>query len=136
MPKARAVAVKAGLTALAVVATAWAASVFTAVYVGGGSMSPALIPGDLAIVRKGVAGVRTGEIVLVDKPGWPAGVLHRVVAVEVDGMLQLRGDANPVPDLDPVAPGSVHGVVAFVLPTGRALAVLEGLVRMVQSRVT
>jgi signal peptidase I len=136
MPRARAVAVGVGLAALAVAAAAWASTAFTAVYVGGGSMSPALIRGDLAVVRKGVAGVRTGQIVLVEKPGWPAGVLHRVVAVDVDGRLQLRGDANPVADLDPVTPGSVSGIVAFVLPTGRALAVLEGLVRMVQSRVT
>jgi signal peptidase I len=135
MRTARAVAVRVGL-ALAVAAAAWVAATFTAVYVGGGSMSPALIRGDLAVVRKGVVGLRTGQVVLVEKPGWPEGVLHRVVAVGVDGRLQLRGDANPVPDLDPVAPGSVTGVVAFVLPTGRALAVLEGLVRMVQSRVT
>jgi signal peptidase len=136
MRKTRAAAVRVGLAALAVAAAAWALTAFTAVYVGGGSMSPALIRGDLAVVRKSVAGVKVGDIVLVEKTGWPDGVLHRVIAVGVDGSLHLRGDANPTPDLDPVMPGFVRGIVAFVVPSGRALAVLEGLVRMVQSRVT
>jgi signal peptidase I len=134
MGRARAVVVKGIALVLAAAAVAWAASGFLAVYVGGGSMSPTYIPGDLAIVRRGVQHVASGQVVLVEKPGWPAGVLHRVVSVTFDGRLQLRGDANPVPDLDPVPMGSVRGVVAFVLPTGRAIAVLEALARMVQSR--
>jgi signal peptidase len=136
MRRARAVAVRVLAAVLVAAASAWAATVVTAVYVGGDSMSPALIRGDLAIVRRGPEGARTGDIVLVDKQGWPAGVLHRIVAVTFDDRLRLQGDANPAPDLDPVPRASVRGVVVLALPTGRAIAVLEALARMVQSRVT
>jgi signal peptidase I len=136
MGGARAVAVKALVALLAAAAAAWALSSMTAVYVGGPSMSPALIKGDLAVVRKGAAGVKAGDIVLVDKAGWPEGVLHRVASVTFDGRLQLRGDANPTPDLEPVPLDAVRGVVVLVLPTGRAIAVIEGLMRVIQSRLT
>jgi hypothetical protein len=59
-----------------------------------------------------------------------------VIAVTFDGRFQLRGDANPVPDLDPVAASSARGVVAVMVPTGRAMAVIDTLVRVVQSRLT
>lgn len=136
MTRARVAAVRVVSFALAAAAAAWALSVYSAVYVGGASMSPALVKGDLAIVHRGQTDAKAGDIVLVDKPGWPAGVLHRVVSVAFDGGLQLRGDANPVPDFDPVAPSSVRGVVSVVVPSGRLLAVVEALARMVQSRVT
>jgi signal peptidase I len=136
MRRARAVVVRVVVLALAASAAAWALSFYGAVFVGGGSMSPTLVRGDLAIVRKSASGVHTGDIVLVSKPGWPAGVLHRVVAVTFDGRLQLRGDANPVPDLDPVPVARVRGVVRAVLPSGRFLVVVEALARMVQSRLT
>jgi len=136
MKRARVVAVRVVSLALAAAAAAWALSVFGAVYVGGASMSPALAKGDLAVFRKSSAGVDIGDIVLVEKPGWTSGVLHRVIAVGFDDTLQLQGDANPVPDFDPVPMSSVRGVVALVVPSGRLLAVVEGLLRMVQSRVT
>jgi hypothetical protein len=136
MEHARAAVTKGAVAALALAATAWGVSTFGALYVGGDSMSPALIRGDLAIVRRGPGGATAGDVVLVDKQGWPSGVLHRVVAVTFDDRLRLQGDANPVPDLDPVPRASVRGVVVLVLPTGRAIAVLEALARMVQSRVT
>lgn len=135
MGRARAVAVKVVVTVLAAAAAAWALSTFTAVYVGGASMSPTLIKGDLVVVRRGAAGLKVGDVVLVAKPGWPEGVLHRVVALTFDGRVQLRGDANPTPDLDPVPLEAVRGVVVLVLPTGRVIAVLEALARMVQSRL-
>jgi Peptidase S24-like len=98
--RARAVAVRAALSVLAAAAAVWAAQRYMPVFVGGGSMAPALASGDLAIVRRGSEAVRTGDIVLVAKPGWPRGVLHRVDAVMSDGTLRLRGDANPVADRD------------------------------------
>jgi signal peptidase I len=121
---------------LAAAAVAWALSLYGAVYVGGGSMSPTLLRGDLVVVRKGAGGVRERDVVLVEKPGWPGGVLHRVVEEMLDDRLVLQGDANPVPDLEPTPVSAVRGVVTFVIPTGRVLAVVEALARMVQSRVT
>jgi signal peptidase I len=125
----RTVAVRVAIVALAVGAAVWAASGYRAVYVGGGSMAPALWKGDLVVVRRGAEGVGQGDVVLVAKQGWPSGVLHRVLAVNADDTLVLRGDSNPVADRDPVRPGSVMGVVACVVPTGRILAVAESVRR-------
>jgi signal peptidase I len=136
MSRARAVAVRAAILVLVAAATAWALSTYTAVYVGGDSMSPALVRGDLAVVRRDVTGAKVGDILLVTREGWPGGVLHRVIAVTFDGRFQLRGDANPVPDLDPVPASSARGVVAVLAPTGRVMAVIDAFIRMVQSRLT
>jgi hypothetical protein len=89
-------------------------------------MSPALRQGDLAVLSRGAEGVGEGDVVLVAKEGWPGGVLHRVATINADGTLVLRGDSNPIADRDPADPGSVLGVVRFVVPTGRVLAAVEG----------
>lgn len=126
---ARSVAVRVVFVTLAAAATVWAAQSYGAVYVGGGSMAPALARGDFAVVRRGAGGVSEGDVVLVTKPGWPAGVLHRVVEVGLDDTFVLRGDANPTPDRDPIGSGAVIGVVTVVVPTGRVFAAVEGLTR-------
>lgn len=136
MPGARAAAVRAIALVLAAAAAAWVLAGFGATYVGGGSMSPALRRGDLVVYRKGGGGVRTGTVVFVSKAGWPGGVLHRVQEVLLDGRLVLRGDANPVPDLEPTEPAAVRGVIVLVVPTGRVLDVVAALARMVQSDAT
>lgn len=115
----RAVAVWAGLLALAAVATAWAVPRYGAVFVGGWSMAPTLCRGDLVIYRRAGA-AREGDVVFVSKTGWPEGVLHRVIAVSPGGGLVLKGDANMVPDRDAVGGSAVRGVCALVVPTGRA----------------
>jgi signal peptidase I len=122
----RTVAVRVAIVTLAAAAAVWTACGYGAVYVGGGSMAPALAKGDFVVVRRGVCGVREGDVVLVAKEGWPSGVLHRVVAVNTDDTLVLQGDANPTADRDPARPESVVGVVSCVVPTGRVLAAVEG----------
>jgi phage repressor protein C with HTH and peptisase S24 domain len=82
-------------------------------------MAPTLCRGDLVIYRRGAA-VREGDVVFVSKPGWPEGVLHRVISVSPDGGLMLKGDANSVPDRDAVSRSAVRGICALVVPTGRA----------------
>jgi signal peptidase I len=94
-------------------------SIWEPVRVAGLSMSPALQPGDLAVVRRGLR-PRDGSIVLVRAAGHGA-VLHRVVAVGQDGSLTTRGDANPVNDRDRVSNKEVSGVVVGVLPLGELL---------------
>jgi signal peptidase I len=136
MGRVRAVAVRVVIIALAASAAAWALFTFGAVYVGGDSMCPTLMRGDLVVLRRGPARVTTGDVVLAEKPGWPAGVLHRVIAVDFDDRLRLKGDANVTPDLDPTARTAVRGVVVLVVPSGRVLAVFDSLARMVQSRLT
>lgn len=128
--RARAVVVRAALVVLAAVAAAWAAGNYLAVFVGGGSMEPTLVTGDLAIVRRGSCAAREGDVVLVAKPGWPRGVLHRIDAVMSDGTLRLKGDANRVPDRDLLPDWRVRGVVTLVVPSGRALTGLRRLLRL------
>lgn len=90
-------------------------------------MAPALLPGDVCVLRQGARGVGPGDIVLFDKEGWPGGVLHRIVRELPDGRFETRGDANPVPDLDPVPRERVLGVCVAVLPAGRAAHFLASL---------
>lgn len=88
---------------------------YAVVRVSGGSMKPALVPGDVVVVAR-TTQVRRGDIALL-KPG--AGmVLHRVVRVEPAGRVWARGDANPIADLNPVAKGDVIGRAVRVLPVG------------------
>jgi signal peptidase len=136
MGRARAVAVRAAWLALAAAATAWAFATYGAVYVSGGSMYPTYTQGDLAVLRKGAREVHVGDIVLAAEPGESTGVLHRVVEITLDDRLVLRGDANPIPDLDPVPLADVRGSVAFVVPFGRMFTVMVAIARMVQSHVT
>lgn len=136
MPRVHAAAVRVVVMALVAAAVVWTVSVHAAVYVGGGSMEPALRRGDLAIVRLDDGAIRSGDIVLAEKPGWPAGVLHRVVAFTPDGQAVLRGDANPVADRDPVALPAIRGHVVLVVPSGRVLQLVENAMRVVQSHLT
>ncbi|MEI7814225.1 MAG: S24/S26 family peptidase [Coriobacteriia bacterium] len=89
------------------------------VRVAGLSMSPALLPGDLVIVRK-AARPRQGSIVLVRASPHGA-VLHRVVAIAMDGAITTRGDANPIDDREKVHAAQIVGVVERVIPAGTML---------------
>jgi len=133
---ARAAVVKGCALSLTLAAAAWASTCFSAVYVGGDSMVPTMMRGDLLLVARDASGASAGDAVLFDKPGWPAGVVHRVVAVTFDERLRLKGDANLTPDREELPRAALRGVVVLVLPTGRVIAVLDALARMVQSPVT
>jgi signal peptidase I len=91
-------------------------AVWEPIRVSGMSMSPALLPGDLAIVRRG-AHPQEGSIALVRADGHAA-VLHRVVAIGDDGIITTRGDANRVDDREPAAAREIAGVVVRVVPAG------------------
>lgn len=86
------------------------------VSVGGGSMRPALVPGDLVVVAR-TGRASAGRIALLDTARHGR-VLHRVVARSADGSVRTRGDANPVEDLDASPATSVIGPVVFVAPIG------------------
>lgn len=134
--RAHAVAVRVATLALAAAAAAWAWSHYGAVYVAGESMAPALRRGDLVVYERRPRTVSESDVVWIAKPGWPDGVLHRVREVLLDDRLVLQGDANPVPDLEPTHPRDVRGVVRVVVPTGRFIAVVARIARMVQSHAT
>lgn len=82
----------------------------------GGSMAPAIAPGDVVLADPAaVRAVRPGQIVLTRPPA--GGLLtHRVVQVRPDGTLVTRGDANAVDDSRPLSRGAVVGVVRLVVP--------------------
>jgi signal peptidase I len=85
--------------------------------VSGGSMRPALSPGDVVVYRRAPVAVSTGEVVLLGGRGHE--FVHRVVAIGRDGMLVTRGDANAIADFEPTSTSSVRGRVVGVLPLGR-----------------
>ena len=95
------------------------------VRVVGESMHPTLHAGDLALVRTS-ARARVGDIVLVREAGRSA-VLHRVAAEGGNGSLVLRGDANPIADLEPAPSSAVAGIVWRVVPVGGLLERWKGI---------
>ncbi len=110
-PWARALlAVLAGLLfwSLAPAAFGWKSAVVLT-----GSMEPAIRPGDIAVSdpdpRHDLA---TGNVVVVEAPGRPGHtVVHRVLEIEANGALILRGDANSTNDSTPIREDDVLGVV-------------------------
>ncbi|HEY5540086.1 MAG TPA: S24/S26 family peptidase [Coriobacteriia bacterium] len=108
-----------------VLSLAWAAhSLVTPVCVTGGSMSPALVPGDIALVALGRRPI-AGDIALIRAPGHGQ-VVHRVVDVADGGAVRMKGDANQVADFEPVPAGQVAGRCIGVLPFGSWLARWRG----------
>lgn len=98
-----------------------------------GSMRPALPPGTLVVVRPvALDDVAVGDVVTYQlRSGDPAVVTHRVLAVGVraDGerVLTTQGDANDVPDAEPVREEQVRGRLWYAVPLlGRASTALTG----------
>jgi signal peptidase I len=111
----------------AIALVVWAAPRFGIVFVGGWSMSPAMTPGDLVLYRRAPSPACERDVVLV-VPRGSAAFLHRVVAVQLDGSLRTKGDANATTDPEPSAADEVAGVVLGTVPSGRALhAVVSGV---------
>ena len=105
--------------ALLVCAFAAAAHSFTLVRVAGGSMAPALIPGDVVVVAKHQRPVRGGIVLM--RPGETL-VLHRVTSIAPDGSVRTRGDANPIADFTATPVAAIRGVATLVVPIGGVLA--------------
>jgi signal peptidase len=77
---------------------------YRAVFMTTGSMRPAIVPGDLVIVRPvDPASIRVGDVITFQAPlGRHELVTHRVVAVtsSAQGLtLRTKGDANQVADI-------------------------------------
>lgn len=87
-----------------------------------GSMAPAYPPGTLVVVRPvDPSQVRIGDVVTYQlRSGEPAVATHRVVGVgwsaQGERLLTTRGDANPVPDAEPVRAVQLRGRVWYSLP--------------------
>lgn len=82
-----------------------------------GSMEPAIYPGDIVICKKLPGSVKPGDIINFYSEGeW---VVHRVIRAVTYGSFTFyytKGDANPVPDRDPVDSRAVRGKVVWVIP--------------------
>ena len=78
------------------------------VTVAGTSMTPFLDPGDTVFLELCNGAVEIGDVILFRRTGGQY-VLHRVVAVRENGMLELLGDAQLRPE--PVHPTQVRAVV-------------------------
>jgi signal peptidase len=108
------------LWSLAPVVVGWRPSVIVT-----GSMLPLIKPGDVVVADPG-ARPRRGQIVLVADREAPTGRLaHRVVAINPDGTLITKGDANPTPDSVRHRVSDVVGVVRLVVPRAGRLALLR-----------
>jgi len=83
-----------------------------------GSMLPAIVAGDVIVDKKvPVDQLKPGQVVVVADPDHPGRLrTHRLVRVDREGQLILRGDANPMPDSSRIAPEHVVGVAALRVP--------------------
>lgn len=87
-----------------------------------GSMQPGYPPGTLVVVRPvPVEEIGIGDVITYQlESGESAVVTHRVVGLTAglngDGALVTQGDANAVPDADPVRPVQVRGRLWYAVP--------------------
>lgn len=83
-----------------------------------GSMEPGIRPGDVVLAeRRSAAELQVGHVIVVHNPAHPGHLLtHRLHAKTDTGELVTKGDANPLPDSTPVAPGDVVGEAKLLLP--------------------
>ena len=93
---------------------------FGVVVVTGGSMEPALVPGDVCVYRR-TSAVRSGEMVVFERADGAGLVVHRAIAVGPRGEVRSKGDANEVADREIVVSERVRGPVVAALPLGRWL---------------
>ena len=92
----------------------------TTMVVTGGSMEPAISPGDAVVMKPGAsASIREGDVIIFRALGGGATNSHRVVAIKkIEGhaYFQTKGDANPTPDSNLTPAEAVQGKVIFTVP--------------------
>jgi signal peptidase I len=87
--------------------------------VTGGSMLPAVWPGDRLIVqRRNPNKIQPGQIILYSRDGGL--VAHRVLSRDGDRLV-TRGDSLPQADL-PVPPNKIAGEIVSIVRRGRCIA--------------
>ncbi|MFH0967040.1 MAG: signal peptidase I [Methanobacteriota archaeon] len=101
----------------------------------GSSMFPIFIEGDRLIFEKN-SRIRSGDVIVYAEPGGLRYIIHRVITIRGDQMIQTAGDNNRAPDpyiLDPAlvlgkvirrnrliystpVRGGIHGLVLYQYP--------------------
>lgn len=99
-----------------------------------GSLRPGIVEGDLVLVNDAPALIREGQVVTYADPITGDLITHRIVAINADGTVTTKGDANVVNDPVSVPPEAILGAGRFVVPfiglpalwisTGQALELL------------
>lgn len=103
-------------TLLAYAAVPLATPGWTSTVVGSGSMAPALVPGDIVVVREHPdERLSAPAVVLAERPGMVP-LLHRVVAHDAGHGYRTKGDANRSEDGVLVPDAAVIGVARAVIP--------------------
>jgi signal peptidase I len=98
-----------------------------------GSMEPTIKTGDMVVLKKLDGAPRIGEIVAVTVPtdvrsrfGYPPVVIHRIIAIDSDGIVTTKGDAFKKKDPFSVPSSALSTkVVATVPAAGRVFAFLS-----------
>jgi signal peptidase len=104
-----------GLVAFALIPQAFGLDAHVVV---SGSMAPQVRAGDVVLTQPvDGAPLRPGQVLLFADPQRPDGLLlHRLVAVDEDGLLVTRGDANQSDDSVHVAASDVRGLARVRVP--------------------
>lgn len=89
------------------------------VTVAGTSMTPFLDPGDTVFLNRPVRPVQVGDVILFARFGEKY-ILHRVVKIQPDGMLEVLGDAQVRSET--VQPSHVRAVVTAARHGGKTIA--------------
>ncbi|MGH1491032.1 MAG: signal peptidase I [Acidimicrobiales bacterium] len=97
------------------VAATWLLTPWSPVVVTSGSMAPSIRAGDLVFVAAPADDLISQNSVITFRDLEGELVTHRVFAVEDDHVV-TKGDANEVPDTDPVALDQIAGIGRMVVP--------------------
>lgn len=118
--------VKTGGVVVLLLLVASALFFFTAPFFGwkteivlSGSMEPTIPTGSVVVTRPvAPESIRAGDVIIYSFLSGPGLTTHRVIQVESDNGLKFitKGDANKDPDVNPVLPVQVGGIVAFDIP--------------------
>jgi signal peptidase I len=97
------------------IAIPWTVLDWSPTLVRSGSMEPVVSTGDVVLLQT-VATPDIGPNTVVAFRSGTGRTLHRVVDRTSDGRFVTQGDANPVPDSEPVRPADVEGAAVLVIP--------------------
>lgn len=126
-----------GIIVIAWLILAWACNLSVIVFVTG-SMSPTMPAGSAAVVQTvAAADLKPGDVVTVPQPTSGLPVTHRIIDIdqpsanEAARSLTLKGDANPVADVNPYVVASAQRVLVAAPMTGWLVIWLKSPIVMV-----